>query len=113
MRISDWSSDVCSSDLQGEAVPDQLEIARPELRVALCQRHMEQYDRRQDEAEDHRKRTGERCEHGARARQAIAWKSLVAARSMVIAGVTAAAAFEQDQQEDEPDRKGDVWGKNV
>src|SRR3546814_7212049 len=66
---------------------------------------MEQYDRRQDEAEDHRKRTGERCEHGARARQAIAWKSLVAARSMVIAGVTAAAAFEQDQQEDEPEER--------
>src|SRR3546814_5830434 len=40
MRISDWSSDVCSSDLRGRARPDHddllapvVEVLRPELRV--------------------------------------------------------------------------------
>src|SRR3546814_5303843 len=35
LRISDWSSDVCSSDLAGVAPPDDTEYARPSSSVSL------------------------------------------------------------------------------
>src|SRR3546814_11816256 len=56
MRISDWSSDVCSSDLERHAVADEAEIARPELRVAFQERHVEQQRPGQQKAEHHGQR---------------------------------------------------------
>src|SRR3546814_20468240 len=35
MRISDWSSDVCSSDLPGVVIPDILELREVRLREHL------------------------------------------------------------------------------
>src|SRR3546814_14733268 len=39
MRISDWSSDVCSSDLR----LDQLVLAQPWYRVATAEQHQDQH----------------------------------------------------------------------
>src|SRR3546814_20863317 len=39
MRISDWSSDVCSSDLAGDRIPALLDIGAVSLGIALRQAH--------------------------------------------------------------------------
>src|SRR3546814_6179148 len=70
MRISDWSSDVCSSDLDGTADEQHLEGVHLAGQLADRDRHRREGRQRADHPGDRPEETGVGC-HAAGVREAI------------------------------------------